>query len=180
MLKPLDTEFSGRRITLECTHKKQFPPPRVFGLTPNDIDIMWRQGGIDQNEYQQLQTWRDNCGLMVMGPRCLDCPLANLRKPRPGRPEVYDKEPWLKAKKRFALEDMAKNKTVSPEAVASSEEVPTEVLPDDTVPDMTVPVDEAEEPEQEAPEDEGPAEAETDEPGAPGLDDDLISALADD
>jgi len=111
VLKPIEVEYRGRKISLECTHKKEFPPPQMYGNTPDDIDTMWRQGSIDQNLYQHLVTWRDKCGIMVMGPKCLDCPLALKRNPRPGRPSVVETEPWLAAKNRIHWEDMEKNKT---------------------------------------------------------------------
>lgn len=110
MLKPLETEFKGRTITLECTHKRAFPPPQMYGSTPEDIDNLWRQGRVDQGQYQHLKTWREACGLMIMGPKCLDCPLALKQNPRPGRPHVYETEPWLDAKDRIHWEDMKAGK----------------------------------------------------------------------
>ena len=110
MLKPLEIEYQGHQVTLECTHKKAFPPPQMYGHSPEDVDTLWRQGAIEQKEYQLLMTWKDKCGLMVMGPRCLDCPLAKLQNPRPGRPEVVTTEPWLARKEKFRWEDMKAGK----------------------------------------------------------------------
>lgn len=110
MLKPLQTEFKGRTITLECTHKRAFPPPQMYGSTPEDIDNLWRQGRVDQGQYQHLKTWREACGLMIMGPKCLDCPLALKQNPRPGRPHVIETEPWLDAKDKMHWEDMKAGK----------------------------------------------------------------------
>ncbi len=110
MLKPLETEFKGRRIVLECTHKRRFPPPQMYGSTRQDIDTLWKQGVIDQNQYQHLKVWDENCGQMVMGPKCLDCPLALKQNPRPGRPNVIETENWLEAKNRIHWEDMKAGK----------------------------------------------------------------------
>jgi hypothetical protein len=115
MLKSIDVEYRGRKLTLECTHARQFPPPQMYGHTPDDIDTMWRQGTIDQNLYQLLTTWREHCGIMVMGPKCLDCPLALKQNPRPGRPHVIETEPWLTVKDQIHWEDMARNKTLTSE-----------------------------------------------------------------
>jgi hypothetical protein len=106
MLKPLESEYRGRKVILECTHKRTFPPPQMYGATDEDVDNLWRQGNIGQTEYQLLKTWQEKCHLMVMGPRCLDCPLALKRNPRPGRPNVIETEPWLAAKERMHWEDM--------------------------------------------------------------------------
>jgi len=115
MLKPLTTNYKNREITLECTHKKVFPPPQMYGHTPEDIDNLWKQGVIDQNQHQHLRVWKENCGLMVMGPRCLDCKLALKQNPRPGRPHVIETEPWLAAKDRIYWDDMKAGKA-TPEA----------------------------------------------------------------
>jgi len=128
MLKPLTTKYKGREITLECTHKKTFPPPQMYGHTPEDIDTLWKQGVIDQNQHQHLTVWKDKCGLMVMGPRCLDCPLALKQNPRPGRPNVIETEPWLSVKNKIHWEDMAKNKEMPPVPV-SDRETPVDPLP---------------------------------------------------
>lgn len=116
MLKPLETEFKGRAISLECTHKKKFPPPQMYGHTPEDVDTLWRQGAIDQNQYQHLKVWKEQCGLMVMGPKCLDCPLALKRNPRPGRPNVIETENWLEAKNKMHWDDMKAGKLTQPAA----------------------------------------------------------------
>jgi hypothetical protein len=78
----------------------------MYGHTLEDIDMLWRQGDLNQNQHQLLKTWAEKCGLMVMGPRCLDCPHALLRNPRPGRPEVIETENWLEAKHRMHWDDM--------------------------------------------------------------------------
>lgn len=139
MLKPLQTKFKGREINLECTHKREFPPPQMYGSTPEDIDTLWKQGTIDQNQYQHLKVWHDKCSLMVMGPRCLDCPLALKRNPRPGRPNVIETENWLVAKRKIHWADMKVGKqaseedggvqmklTASADAGTPVEELPTE------------------------------------------------------
>lgn len=119
MLKPLETEFKGRQVSLECTHKKIFPPPQMYGSTPEDIDTLWKQGAIDQNQYQHLKVWKEQCGLMLMGPKCLDCPLALKRNPRPGRPNVIETESWLDVKKKMHWDDMKSGKLAqSPEPKA--------------------------------------------------------------
>lgn len=110
MLKHLDTQYKGQDISLECTHKKDFPPPQMYSSTAEDIDTLWRQGALNPNQYQMLQTWKEKCGLMVMGPRCLDCPLALKRNPRPGRPHVIETESWLDAKDRMYWAAMKKQK----------------------------------------------------------------------
>lgn len=126
MLKPLTTIYQEREITLECTHKKTFPPPQMYGATPEDIDNLWKQGTLDQNQYQQLKVWQDNCGLMVMGPRCLDCPLALKQNPRPGRPHVIETESWLSAKERMRWADMKAGKLASyEEETVTLQEMPT-------------------------------------------------------
>lgn len=209
MLKPLETEYRGRKIVLECTHKKIFPPPQMYGSTDEDIDNFWRQGAINQTEYQLLTTWREKCHLMVMGPRCLDCPLALKQNPRPGRPSVIETEPWLAAKERMRWEDMKTSREmVTPEThgfVKLSDAIaPPTVLPD-LGEDWSAPV---REPEDVAPEpgedwspvkpdleeDEGPELDEEELPDAPeeepeiifkhdsvvAIDDDVIDALADD
>ena len=192
MLKPLDTEFKGRPLSLECTHRRNFPPPQMYGHTIDDIDVLWKQGNIDQNQHQLLKTWAENCGLMVMGPRCLDCPLALKRNPRPGRPEVIETENWLEAKRRMHWEDMkAAKKSREPDDLDQRQEIsksaivdnvdeppPEEVEDPEAVPwtdKEPVGFKNVEEPpleEEEAPEEE-PKEA-------PGLDDNIIEALADD
>jgi len=180
MLKPLTTIFRDHEITLECTHKKIFPPPQMYGSTPEDIDTLWKQGVIDQNQYQQLRVWKENCGIMVMGPRCLDCPLALKQNPRPGRPNVIETEPWLAAKERLHWADMKAGKLAPPQeetpvaetvkkgfvktgtpvpvAVVEPEpepEVPEETLPDDTMGDApNEPSNEELEDEEEAAEPE--------------------------
>lgn len=128
MLKPLTTTFKGREITLECTHKREFPPPQMYGSTPDDIDTLWKQGRIDQNQYQHLKVWHEKCGLMVMGPRCLDCPLALKQNPRPGRPHVIETENWLEVKNKMHWDDMKAGKLV-PEEGADAE-TPTEAPPE--------------------------------------------------
>jgi len=107
MLKPLTTKFKGREISLECTHKQSFPPPQMYGHTPEDVDTLWKQGAVDQNQYQHLKVWQDICGQMVMGPKCLDCSLALKQNPRPGRPHVIETESWLAAKEKMHWRDMA-------------------------------------------------------------------------
>lgn len=110
MLKPLTTTYKDREVTLECTHKRTFPPPQMYGSTPDDIDTLWKQGTIDQNQYQHLKVWHEKCGQMVMGPRCLDCPLALKQNPRPGRPNVIETENWLEAKNKMHWDDMKAGK----------------------------------------------------------------------
>lgn len=125
MLKPLKTEFQEKPISLECTHKTSFPPPQMYGHTAEDIDKMWKQGAIDQNLHQSLKVWRDNCGLFVMGDKCLSCPLALLQKPRPGRPHVIETENWLMAQRRLVLEEQRyKGSQHNQEPVPSSMEEP--------------------------------------------------------
>jgi hypothetical protein len=164
MLKPLTTIYREREITLECTHKREFPPPQMYGHTPEDIDNLWKQGAIDQNQHQHLKVWKDKCGLMVMGPRCLDCPLALKQNPRPGRPHVIETEPWLPLKERMRWDDMKAGKLAPPAEpkveddpepveVVSEETVIPEPEPevaDETLPDETVP-EPAEEEEEEEP-----------------------------
>lgn len=202
MLKPLTTTFQGREITLECTHKREFPPPQMYGSTPEDIDTLWKQGTIDQNQYQHLKVWHDKCGLMVMGPRCLDCPLALKQNPRPGRPHVIETENWLEAKNKMHWADMKAGKLAPPpeqEAgvpqmpLGPEESTPIEGAPFAGQHDEEYPVDppEPEETTASAPESTSiadilsgseeteDAEDEQDEEGA-DLDDDIISALADD
>lgn len=111
MLKPINIKYKGREISLECTHKQVFPPPQMYGSTPEDIDNLWKQGTIDQNQYQHLKTWQEKCGLMVMGPKCLDCPLALKRTPRPGRPNVVRTSNWLEAKRQMHWDDMKTDTT---------------------------------------------------------------------
>lgn len=123
MLKPLKTTYRAREITLECTHKRSFPPPQMYGSTPDDIDTLWKQGTIDQNQYQHLKVWQENCGLMVMGPKCLDCPLALKQNPRPGRPHVIETENWLDRKRKMYWDDMKAGKLGNPDG-ASEEMVP--------------------------------------------------------
>jgi hypothetical protein len=156
MMRVLTTTFQGREIVLECTHKKQFPPPQMYGSTPEDIDVLWRQGAINATQYQLLKTWQEKCGLMVMGPRCLDCPLALKLNPRPGRPQVTEPEPWLEAKKRIHWEDMknGKHKTGTVAAVAPEPEEPDDVEPEELeAPEEAEEFEEPEEPEPEGSED---------------------------
>lgn len=101
MLKPITIKHLGQEITLECTHKRIFPPPQMYGATDADIDNLWRQGVLSQTEFQQLETWRRICHQMIMGPRCMDCPLALKQNPRPGRPYIIETEPWLPAKEKM-------------------------------------------------------------------------------
>ena len=200
MLKPLTTNYKGREVTLECTHKKTFPPPQMYGSTPEDIDTLWKQGTIDQNQYQHLKVWGEKCGLMVMGPRCLDCPLALKQNPRPGRPNVIETENWLKAKNQMHWDDMKAGKLAPPtqpkeaqmdlgngngEPVhAGSHDEAFPVEPEV----VAVPEPEpAPEPEPEPEAKEAPASiadmlsgAEEEEGEGSDLDDDIISALADD
>jgi len=136
MLKPLTVNYQGREITLECTHKKTFPPPQMYGSTPDDIDNLWKQGAIDQNQHQHLKVWQENCGLMVMGPRCLDCKLALKQNPRPGRPHVIETEPWLPVKRQMRWDDMKTGK-LAPEPLAEQE---TPVDPTPTEPARHEPV----------------------------------------
>lgn len=114
MLKPLNIKYKGREVSLECTHKKTFPPPQMYGSTPDDIDNLWKQGTIDQSQYQHLKTWQAKCGLMVMGPKCLDCPLALKRNPRPGRPNVIETKNWLEEKRKMHWDDMKSQKEDGP------------------------------------------------------------------
>ncbi len=129
MMRALHTTYRGRSIVLECTHKKVFPPPQTYGSTAADIDVLWKQGNISATQHQMLTTWRDNCGLMVMGPRCLDCPLALKQNPRPGRPNVYETEQWLPAKKRIYWEDMKLGKLAASEDFEPEEPEPEEPEP---------------------------------------------------
>lgn len=122
MLKSVEVEFLGKPVVLECTHKRQFPPPQMYGHTPADIDVLWTQGALPQAEYHLLKTWQARCGLMVMGPKCMDCPLAVKKTPRPGRPKIFDTEPWLPAKRRLHWEDMAKKRKVHSAGVTSADE----------------------------------------------------------
>jgi hypothetical protein len=119
MLKHLDVVYQGHNIALECIHKKDFPPPQMYGSTAEDIDTLWRQGALTQNAYQMLQTWKEKCGIMVMGPRCLDCPLALKRNPRPGRPNVIETEPWLPAKERMYWDRTKPSRATRPEEPAA-------------------------------------------------------------
>lgn len=143
MMRALHTTYRDREIVLECTHKKVFPPPQTYGSTAADIDVLWKQGSISANQHQMLTTWRTHCGLMVMGPRCLSCPLALKQNPRPGRPDVYETEPWMPAKKRIYWEDMKAGK------LAPADE-------DQEEPEFEQP----EEPEPEEPEEPEPKEPE--------------------
>jgi len=104
MLKPLTIEFQGKSLSLECTHKAKFPPPQMYGNTPEDVDKMWKQGVIDATLYQSLTVWRDVCGVFVMNEnKCTSCPQALLQKPRPGRPHVIETENWLLAQRALIL-----------------------------------------------------------------------------
>jgi hypothetical protein len=157
MMRPLETLYRGRVIVLECVHKKQFPPPQMYGSTPDDIDILWRQGSINATQYQLLKTWQERCNLMVMGPRCLDCPLALKQNPRPGRPNVIETEPWLAAKKRMYWEDMKAGKV---NGVGTGEIAAVDP------PDLEEPEPEEPEPEElDEPDPEDPEE--TEEPETP-------------
>ena len=69
---------------------------------------------VDQNQHQQLKVWQDKCGQMVMGPKCLDCPLALKQNPRPGRPNVIETENWLDAKRKMHWDDMKATKPAPP------------------------------------------------------------------
>jgi len=188
MLKPLETEFKGRTLTLECAHKKAFPPPQMYGHTPEDVDTLWKQGVVDQNQYQHLKVWQESCGLMVMGPKCLDCPLALKQNPRPGRPHVIEVEPWLPAKEKIHWEDMAANKgtleTRRPSVPRTTEEPSSEVVEANVENTLKTegeepPKAEVEEPpveqSEESVEEETPVSEE-----APGLDEDILDALAKD
>ena len=177
MLKPLTINYKNRSITLECTHKQTFPPPQMYGATPEDIDVLWKQGRIDQNQYQHLKTWQENCGLMVMGPRCLDCPLALKQNPRPGRPHVIETENWLKVKERIYWEDM--------KASSAQEETPMEETPMESpifvgAHDEEFPVPSLVESPQEEDSQEEDSQEEDSQEEAPALDDDLIDFLAND
>lgn len=180
MLKPLETEYRGRRIVLECTHKKIFPPPQMYGATDEDIDNLWRQGNLSQNEYQLLQTWQEKCHLMVMGPRCLDCPLALKQNPRPGRPHVIETEPWLAAKERMRWEDMKSSKGEEEKPpqekrgfvkMSEAVEPPTTLVLDDVPESEPVPPPEYDEDDAPEPpeydEDDAPEPPEYDEDDAP-------------
>lgn len=147
MLRVLQTSYQGREIVLECTHKKQFPPPQMYGSSAEDIDVLWRQGAISATQHQLLKTWQERCGLMVMGPRCLDCPLALKQNPRPGRPNVVETESWLEAKRRFHWEDMKEGKL---QKVVEEGPDPEEVDLDGPDPEE---VDEVEEPAPDEPDD---------------------------
>lgn len=160
MLKPLTTNYKGREITLECTHKRVFPPPQMYGHTPEDIDNLWKQGAIDQNQHQHLKIWKDNCGLMVMGPRCLDCPLALKQNPRPGRPHVIETESWLDAKEKMHWDDMKAGKLAPPQD--PEDFAPEEPDPEDEAPEDQDPEDLA--PEEPDPEDEAPEESDPEDP----------------
>lgn len=163
MLKPLETEYRGRKIVLECTHKKIFPPPQMYGSTDEDIDNFWRQGTISQTEYQLLKTWQEKCHLMVMGPRCLDCPLALKQNPRPGRPHVIETEPWLAAKERMRWDDMKAGRLASEAAKGGFVKTSVALSPTREI------VLEEEEPDQLEPEEEEPDQLEFDEDDAPEL-----------
>lgn len=194
MLKPLTIIYQDREITLECTHKKVFPPPQMYGSTPDDIDNLWKQGAIDQNQHQHLKVWQEKCGLMVMGPRCLDCPLALKQNPRPGRPHVIETEPWLPAKRKMHWDDMKAGKLEqsSDDSTGSFEEEFVEVS---TPPSQNSSVKELKETlaedsqeamrAEEVTFDDLPKtvledEVEDDPKRAPGLADDLLDALAED
>ena len=128
-LKPLKTEFQGRQITLECTHKKKFPPPQMYGHSAEDVDKMWKQGAVSQTLHQSLTVWKDMCGLFVMEAKCLSCPQALLQKPRPGRPNVIETENFLEAKKRFRLEDARDNRTLPEDRETPEQPEPSENPP---------------------------------------------------
>jgi|GEM_PF-2703290 len=203
MLKPLETEFKGRPLSLECTHRRNFPPPQMYGHTIEDIDVLWKQGNLDQNQHQLLKTWAENCGLMVMGPRCLDCPLALKRNPRPGRPEVIETENWLEAKRRMHWEDMKAAKRseegddleqqeVSVSAVVDDVDEPPQPEDLESVPwtdkepvgfrdvDVPAPLGEAGDEEPEAAEEADKASEKSSALKEPVLSQDIIEALADD
>lgn len=124
-MRALETEYKNRLIVLECTHKKTFPPPQMYGMTVNDIDILWSKGQLSQAEYEHLKTWREHCGLMIMGPKCLDCHLAKRRNPRIGN-DRYTLSNWLEDKDRIYWEDM-KNSRLQPNKVV--EDIPEEQDP---------------------------------------------------
>lgn len=207
MLKHLVVQYKGVEISLECTHKKDFPPPQMYSSTAEDIDTLWRQGAVSQIQYQMLQTWKEKCGLMVMGPRCLDCPLALKRNPRPGRPNVIETEPWLPAKERMYWQRMKEQGKPVPAPAAEPETSPMEPVnaaaeravlgtvergpvagpKAGAVPPVAVPTPELE--SEDAPEEEPQVETPVEDPAADEttvdgptfeLDDDIISALADD
>jgi len=105
MLKSLETKHNDRDITLQCTHRKKFPPPQMYGHTAEDVDKMWKQGAIDQTMHQSLTVWRDMCGLFQMDAKCLGCKHALLEKPRPGRPHVIETANWLGEKQQMLLDE---------------------------------------------------------------------------
>jgi hypothetical protein len=123
----------------------------MYGSSAEDIDVLWRQGAISATQHQLLKTWQERCGLMVMGPRCLDCPLALKQNPRPGRPHVVETESWLEAKRRFYWEDMKAGKLQKIEGSPG----PDLDGPDPEEPDLDGPdpeeMDEVEEPMPEEP-----------------------------
>lgn len=196
MLKPLTTIYKDQEITLECTHKKVFPPPQMYGSTLEDIDNLWKQGAIDQKQHQHLTTWKDNCGLMVMGPRCLDCPLALKQNPRPGRPHVIETAPWLATREKMHWDAMkaAKpplksepEKTAAESAPPESEE-PAPAPSEDTPKETQVSSDSTANPDSEVVPEDTTTQKTTkisisDEIKVvedPGLEDDFLSALAED
>ena len=128
-LKPIETEFQGRQISLECTHKKKFPPPQMYGHSAEDVDKMWKQGAVSQTLHQSLTVWKDMCGLFVMDSKCLSCPQALLQKPRPGRPNVIETENFLEAKKRFVREDARANRVLPEDREAPEQPEPSENPP---------------------------------------------------
>ena len=124
-MKPLETEVQGREIKIECTHKKKFPPPQMYGHSAEDVDKMWKQGAISQTLHQSLTVWRDMCGLFLMGPKCLTCPQALLQKPRPGRPHVIETENFLEAAQQFRKDDARANRTRPEDRKAADQPEPS-------------------------------------------------------
>lgn len=67
----VEKETGGDPTTFICAHWRTFPPPGAGG----DIEMLRHSRTITTEQYQRLQVWERECGLLEMAQtKCLTCP----------------------------------------------------------------------------------------------------------
>ncbi len=89
-LQPLTIDTSAGQVTLFCKHRDEWPPGHA--RLGESAERLRARGIVDENKYQQLQTWEKICGLTAMSDaKCPTCPMAQIKNAR-GQFTAYVKD----------------------------------------------------------------------------------------
>ena len=75
MLKTIEVEELGRKVTLTCRHGDVWPPG--WSKSGQTAEALRAQGILDSAQYERAKTWERVCGLQAMNEsKCPTCPNA--------------------------------------------------------------------------------------------------------